>query len=62
MSIVLSSAALSRLVLVHDCHDTNIESLTEVYAGKSLGEIEDGLRWFYCAGMGIALASMGKYS
>jgi len=62
MSIVLSSAALSRIVLVRDFPDANVESLAEAYVGKSLGEIEDGLRWFYCAGMGVALASMGKYS
>jgi hypothetical protein len=59
MSFVLAAAALSRLVIAHDCANANIESLTDTYASKSEGNISNGLRWYYCAGLGIALACMG---
>lgn len=60
MSFVLAAAALSKLVLATDCRDTKIEDLTETYMLKSEHEIPIGLRWFYCAGLGIALFCMGK--
>ena len=59
MSFVLAGAALSRLVLAHDCADADQESLTETYIARSEEEIVSGLRWFYSAGLGIALSSMG---
>ncbi|KAB8303193.1 hypothetical protein EYC80_004640 [Monilinia laxa] len=62
MSYVLGGAALSRLVVARDCDDTSIESLTEAYQVKSATEISHGLRWFYCAGFGIALFCMGIIS
>ncbi|ESZ94376.1 hypothetical protein SBOR_5240 [Sclerotinia borealis F-4128] len=62
MSYVLGGAALSRLVVVRDCADTSLESLTEAYQAKSEPEISYGLRWFYCAGFGIALFCMGIIS
>lgn len=55
----LSAAALSRLVVAHDCQNANYEDLTEMYSAKSEEEISDGLRWFYCGGLGVALISMG---
>ena len=58
MSFVLSGAALSRLVLATDCEDANVEALTETYLPKSQPEIAPGLRWFYSAGLGIALLCM----
>ncbi|KAL8741846.1 MAG: hypothetical protein Q9190_005592 [Brigantiaea leucoxantha] len=58
MSYVLAGACLSKLVLAHDCRDTNRETLTETYADRSEEEIAQGLRWFYSAGLGIALACM----
>lgn len=58
MSFVLAGASLSRLVLAHDCADTDRETLDESYFDRSESEISIGLRWFYCAGLGIALASM----
>lgn len=61
MSFILAAASLSHLVLVHDCPDAGTESLTEAYTAKSEAEITVGLRWFYCAGLGIALACMGRY-
>ncbi|KAM3077358.1 hypothetical protein ACMFMG_006708 [Clarireedia jacksonii] len=62
MSYVLGGAALSRLVVARDCQDTSLEYLTEFYQEKSEEEISSGLRWFYCAGFGIALFCMGIIS
>jgi len=59
MSVVLASGALSRLVIAHDCAYADPETLGEAYALRSVAEIEAGLRWFYSAGLGIALACMG---
>lgn len=60
MSFVLAAAALSKLVLATDCPDATLASLTAAYADKSEPIIPIGLRWFYCVGLGIALASMGE--
>jgi hypothetical protein len=60
MSFVLASTALSKLVLATDSADTKIEYLTPTYVAKSQTKIQIGLRWFYCAGLGISIASMGK--
>ena len=59
---VIASASLSKLVLAHDCIDSDIEALGEAYVGRSEEEIPIGLRWFYCAGLGIALGCMGECS
>lgn len=59
MSFVLGAAALSKLVLATDCADANLEDLLELSMEKSEHEIPDGLRWFYCAGLGLALFMMG---
>ena len=60
MAYVLAGAALSRIVLVTDCRDANIEDLTEAYVSKSEHEMSTGLRWFYCGGLGVALLCMSK--
>jgi hypothetical protein len=60
MSFVLGGAALSKLVVATDCSDTKLEDLTETYQDKADVEIPVGLRWFYCAGFGIALACMSR--
>lgn len=60
MTFVLASAALSKLVLQTDCADASVEDLSEDYQGKSEPDVAIGLRWFYCTGLGIALACMGK--
>jgi len=60
MSFVLGAAALSKLVVAHDCQDTSLHDLTEAYMTKSEEEIPIGLRWFYCAGFGTALLCMGR--
>lgn len=62
MSFVLAGASLSRLVLAHDCIGTDKETLDESYASQSEPEISMGLRWFYCAGLSIALISMSIIS
>ena len=62
MSFVLAGASLSRLVLAHDCNDTDLESLGENYVGRSEPEIPIGLRWFYCGGLGTALICMAAIS
>ncbi len=59
MGYVLAAAALAHLVWAHDCDNADTHSLTESYVGRSEGEISMGLRWFYCAGLGIAIACMG---
>ena len=62
MAYVLAGASLSRLVLVTDCPNTHAEELTEAYAAKTEAEIPEGLRWFYCAGLGVALLCMSIIS
>ncbi|KAH7370721.1 bacterial low temperature requirement A protein-domain-containing protein [Rhexocercosporidium sp. MPI-PUGE-AT-0058] len=62
MSFVLAAGSLSKLVVATDCHDAELEDLTEFYQHKSEHEIPIGLRWFYCAGLGIALFCMGLIS
>lgn len=61
MSYVLAGASLSKLVLASDCINTDKETLGEAYIGRSESEIAPGLRWFYCAGLGIALGCMGNF-
>jgi Bacterial low temperature requirement A protein (LtrA) len=45
LSYALAAATLSKLVLAHDCSDSNVEDLGEDYQGKSVAALEDGLRW-----------------
>ncbi|KAF2006176.1 hypothetical protein P154DRAFT_615533 [Amniculicola lignicola CBS 123094] len=62
MSFVLSASALAFLVRAHDCPDAPVDTLYESYIPRSEEHITDGLRWFYCAGLSIALACMGIIS
>jgi low temperature requirement protein LtrA len=62
MSYVLASASLSKLVLARDSRDTDIKSLGKHYIERSENHIPDGLRWFYCAGLSIALICMSIIS
>lgn len=55
-----ASLSLSKLVMATDCASSHLEDLTEFYQEKSEHEIPDGLRWFYCAGLGTALFCMGE--
>lgn len=58
MSYIISSAALSKLVLADDCQDASASTLTPLYEAKSEAEIPLGLFLFYCVGLGLALACM----
>ena len=58
MAYVLAGASLSRLVLTTDCKDANAEDLTETYSTRSHDDVPQGLRWFYCGGLGVALLCM----
>lgn len=60
MSYVLAGASLSKLVLAHDHHDNDLETLGELYLNRSEDHILNALRWFYCLGLGIALLCMSK--
>lgn len=60
MSYVLAGASLSKLVLAHDHHDTDLATLGDLYLNRSEDHIPDALRWFYCVGLGIALLCMSK--
>ena len=60
MGYVIAGASLSKLVLAHDCSETDVETLGEIYQERSEPEIPIGLRWFYCVGLGIALLCMSK--
>ncbi|KAF2182805.1 hypothetical protein K469DRAFT_669244 [Zopfia rhizophila CBS 207.26] len=62
MSFVLSAGALAVLVRAHDSPDSPVDSLYETFIPRSEEHLEPGLRWFYCAGLGIALACMGVIS
>jgi hypothetical protein len=62
MGYVLSGAALSRLVVAHDCDNANPETLTELYQERSEPELSDAIRWFYCGGLAVALFSMNIIS
>jgi hypothetical protein len=58
MAFTLAGASLARVVIAHDT-ETSPEDLTESYLSKSEPELQEALWWFYCAGLGIALACTG---
>ena len=62
MGYVLAASTLSRLVLAHDCVDADPHDLGEHYEQNSEPELSQGLRWFYCGGLGIALINMAAIS
>jgi hypothetical protein len=59
MSFTLAGASLAKLVVAHDTRDSNAEDLLEPYSTDSDSEIPEAIWWFYCAGLGIALACTG---
>ncbi|KAI9792970.1 MAG: hypothetical protein M1816_001292 [Peltula sp. TS41687] len=61
MSYVLGAAALSKLVIAHDCPNADAHHLTELWESRSMAELHAGIRWFYCVGLGLALACMGEF-
>lgn len=62
MGFTLAGAALSRLVVAHDCGNADPETLAPPYEEKSEGELLYGWRWFYCAGLAVSLLCMSEYS
>ncbi|KAF2230562.1 hypothetical protein EV356DRAFT_453607 [Viridothelium virens] len=62
MAYAISGAALSRILLAHDTSRSSMETLSETYMARSELEVSRGQRWFYCTGLGIALACMGILS
>ena len=59
MSYILAAGALARIVLAHDCINSDPETLFESSRSSSEAELSMGIRWFYSAGLGVALACMG---
>ena len=62
MAFVLASSALPFLVLAHDSINSDYHDLGHHYEERSPASILSGQRWFYCAGLGIALILMGVIS
>ena len=62
LSFVLASGALAKLVVAHDCPNSAIEALAETSAANSVAELDVGLRWFFCGGIGVALVCTGLIS
>jgi hypothetical protein len=59
MAFTLAGASLAKLVIAHDLHDSEVENLLEPYDTRSDAEIPTAIFWFYCVGLGIALACTG---
>ncbi|CAM1504207.1 Fc.00g017980.m01.CDS01 [Cosmosporella sp. VM-42] len=62
MGYILASAALSKLVLATDVANANPENLSHHYEDRAEDHIANGIRFFYCHGLAIALLSMGVIS
>lgn len=58
MGYILASAGLSKLVLATDVPNTNPEQLSEHYRVVAEEDIANGIRFFYCHGLAVALLSM----
>ena len=58
LSYTLAAATLSKLVLAHDSINSPIEDLGETYQLRSMADIHQGLRWYYCAGIASSLMTM----
>ncbi|KAF2016428.1 hypothetical protein BU24DRAFT_433436 [Aaosphaeria arxii CBS 175.79] len=59
MSFVLGASSLGVLVRAHDTHDADVDTLYETFVARSEGHLPSGLPWFFCGGVGVALACMG---
>lgn len=62
MAFVLGAAALSKVVLAHDGPNMDPHTLVHHFEVLSPLTIHDGIRWFYCVGIGISFGSMGIIS
>ncbi|KAK3898166.1 bacterial low temperature requirement A protein-domain-containing protein [Staphylotrichum tortipilum] len=59
MSYILAAAGLSKLVVLTDCGNAPLSSLTASSQHRSAPDLPLGLRLYYCAGLGLALACTG---
>lgn len=62
MGYILAASTLSQLVLAHDCQDADEHDLGHHYEDRSVEEVPESLRWFYCGGLGVALICMAIIS
>lgn len=53
---MIAGAALARIVLTHDTESP--DDLAELSLVRSEEHVANGQRWFYCAGLGVALLCM----
>lgn len=62
MGFILAAASLANLVLAHDTAGAHLDALGEAYLERSEEEVLQGIRWFFCGGIGVSLLSMGLIS
>lgn len=62
MGYILASAGLSKLVLITDVPGTDPKQLSSHYSPLAEETIPNGIRYFYCHGLAIALLFMGVIS
>ena len=63
MGFILAAAALADIVLAHDAGGAESwKMLGEEFVARSEEHLDQGLRWYFCGGIGVALASMGAIS
>lgn len=62
MGYILASAGLSKLVLATDTPGADAHQLSDHYTHRAEDEVANGIRFFYCHGLAIALLSMGVIS
>lgn len=61
-AFILASSTLSDLVLAHDTPNSNPNDLASAYKAKSVEELEQPMRWFYCGGLAATLVCMAIIS
>jgi hypothetical protein len=62
MSFTLAAASLAKIVITHDTAQSQPDALLEPYSSNSKAEVPEALWWFYCAGLGTALALTGIFA
>lgn len=62
MGYVVSTSALSALVLASDVPNANPKQLANAYRVNSVSQLATGSRFFHCHGLAIALLFMGVIS
>jgi len=58
MSYILAAAGLFKLVVLTDCVNAPLSSLTAAAQHRSSPDLSLGLRLYYCVGLGLALSCM----